>query len=209
MTLAERQQAALKTYRTNSSPVRTGEALADLRTDGVTPHYQYIADEDRKDWVVQEIFTLGFLSHSNIDAAVVMLDAGAFDEAVMRDNAMRDLTLVEMHEAFVAGFTGDYGDYFGITARSLVGFLRGYLRSEKKLESARIIQKRDEQAEAERTARFWRELNQAEKEGRITIPKFGSGKEARRSMTDAERKAHREKIAGQAEEIYGRYGKHE
>ena len=51
------------------------------------------------------------------------------------------MTLVEMQEAFRKGAGKEYGDYFGITYASMLGFLRGYLKSEKKIRATQIVSK--------------------------------------------------------------------
>lgn len=209
--MERRQEVAMQIVQTNKN-LSTAERLAALRSDGKTPHYRNLPHEWRVRWIGDQIFALNLLNHrKEVDGAEAFIDAVAFDGAVMDDACMADLTLAEMQEAFRNGINGAYGDYFGITMKSLTGFLRGFLADEKKQAANFLLLAKSAEAEEEdrkeKEARFWKEMMRAEKEGRIVLPKFGTGKKERSTLTEAERKAHREKIAGQVEEIYRRYGK--
>lgn len=88
-----------------------------------------------------EIITLNMIRHQKVESQQVEFDAYALDGFIMDDHYASDYTLPEIKDAFKRGMMGDYGDYYGLTAESLFGFLRGYLVSPKKREATEIVRK--------------------------------------------------------------------
>lgn len=96
-----------------------------------------------------------------------MLDASMIDDPVISN-----LTSVEIQDAFRAGVTGVYGEFYGITPKSLLGFLKSYVSSEKKLEAHRLITARQAKEDRDANERLWREI-QAQKAKGMFVPTWG------------------------------------
>ena len=88
------------------------------------------------------------------------------------DPVISNLTSVEIQEAFRAGVTGVYGDFYGITPKSLLGFLKSYVSSEKKLDAHRLITMRREKEDREANERVWAEIQKAKANG-MFVPTWG------------------------------------
>ena len=214
--LVTRQQTALQ-IASSSNKIATAEQLADLRAstleDGrhAFPRYKELQDDMRLSWLNHQFFGLALIAHMNIDPVTIKVDISTLDGQVMADSLLCDLTLVEMQEAFMRGLNGDYGDYYGLSSVSLMKFLKGFLRSEKKASATAIFHRRREHAEREANSRFFRELYAAEKDGKVRIPDFSekriNGPQAKKTYTDEESAAHREKIRQQADAIRRQAGK--
>lgn len=197
--------------------IATADDLARLRlaTDGagvrIYPRYKDGRDEQRLSWLNKQFFGLALIAHQTVDPATIKVDLYTLDKEIMDHSILRELTLVEMQEAFRRGIFREYGEYYGLTAVSLVGFLKGFVRSDKKVAASSIIYKLEAKKEQEANARFFRELYQAEKEGKIEVPDFSAnrinGPQAKKTYTDEELAAHREKIRQQAEMIRRQAGK--
>jgi len=91
---------------------------------------------------------------------------------MMDDPVISNLTSVEIQEAFRSGVTGVYGEFYGITPKSLLGFLKSYAGSEKKLEAHRMIAMRQREEDRKANERLWAEI-QAQKEKGMFVPTWG------------------------------------
>lgn len=208
--LAIRQETALQISKA-SSKIATAEQLADLRAaklaDGrnAYPRYREGGDVERYSWLNKQFFGLALIAHVTIDPVTIKVDVDTLDSEIMQDPYLRELTLVEMQEAFRKGLNGEYGEYFGLSSVSLLKFLKGFLRSEKKAAASSIFHKRRDKEEREANERFYRGLYEAQKAGKIVIPDFShmriNGKQEKKTYTAEESAAHREKVRQQAEEI--------
>ena len=207
--LVIRQETALQITKA-SSKIATAEQLADLRAaklvDGKNayPRYKDGSDDARLSWLNRQFFGLALIAHMSIDPVTIRVDITTLDDAIMSDPNLRDLTLIEMQEAFNNGIFKNYGDYYGLTAVSMLGFLKGFLRSEKKVSASAIFHKRREKAEQEANTRFFRELYEAEKAGKIELPDFSHMRintTKKHTISPEESAAHRETVRRQAENI--------
>lgn len=200
--------------------IATAEDLARIRLetdkDGrrVHPRYGDGRDEQRLSWLNRQFLGLALIAHQTVDPATIRVDLLTLDREIMEHSVLRELTLVEMQEAFRRGIFKEYGDYYGLTAVSLAGFLKGFARSEKKVAASSIIYRLGAKKEQEDRARFFRELHErSEKEGPSAVPSPFSMHlrtevpKARKTYTDEELAAHREKIRQQAEMIRRQAGK--
>lgn len=175
--LAIRQETALQII-SSGKQIATAMQLADLRSatlpDGrhAYPRYREGSGAQRLSWLNKQIFGLAMIAHVNIDPATIKVDITTLDENIMANSYLNDLTLVEMQEAFRNGIFREYGEYYGLTSVSLYGFLKGFLRSEKKAAASAIYHKRREKEEQEADAKFFRELYEAQKAGKIELPDF-------------------------------------
>ncbi len=197
--------------------IATADDLARLRlaTDDagvrIYPRYKDGRDEQRLSWLNKQFFGLALIAHQTVDPTTIKVDLFTLDREIMDHSVLRELTLVEMQEAFRRGIFKEYGEYYGLTAVSLIGFLKGFVRSDKKVAASSIIYKLEARKEQEANARFFRELYAAEKEGKVEVPDFSAnrinGPQAKKNYTDEELAAHREKIRQQAEMIRRQAGK--
>ena len=114
-----------------------------------------------------------------------------------------------MQEAFKKGIAGAYGDYFGLSYASLIKFLNGFLRSEKKMSATAIVNRHNAKLEQERNERFFKELYAAQKAGKIELPDFSqhsiNGPQAKKVYTSEESAVHRERVRQQAVDILNNY----
>ena len=208
--LAIRQETALQISKA-SSKIATAEQLADVRAaklaDGrnAYPRYKEGGDAERYSWLNKQFFGLALIAHITIDPVTIKVDVDTLDSEVMQDSYLRELTLVEMQEAFRKGLNGEYGEYFGLSSVSLLKFLKGFIRSEKKAAAAAIFHRRRAKAEQEANERFYKELYEAQKAGKIELPDFShmriNGQQAKKVYTSEESAAHRERVRQQAEAI--------
>ena len=197
--------------------IATADDLARLRlaTDDagvrIYPRYKDGRDEQRLSWLNKQFFGLALNAHQTVDPTTIKVDLFTLDREIMGHSVLRELTLVEMQEAFRRGIFKEYGEYYGLTAVSIIGFLKGFVRSEKKVAASSIIYKLEAKKEQEANARFFRELYAAEKEGKVEVPDFSAnrinGPQAKKTYTDEELAAHREKIRQQADMIRRQAGK--
>ena len=133
------QSKALQLTSSNMPAIPDAESLATLRMDGSVPHYRDIAKADRIGWLKEKILTLGMIRHQVAESWQVEFDANVLDEFIMEDNYASDYTFPEIWDAFKGGLKGEYGEYFGLTAESLYGFIRGYFMGEKKRKATEIV----------------------------------------------------------------------
>ena len=203
------QQTAIQ-IASSGSKIATARQLADLRlaktSDGrnAYPRYKDFDMKSRLSWLGDQFFGLAVLLHVSISVEAVSVDTVALDSEIMDNKVYRDLTLIEMQEAFRKGVNREYGDYYGLTSISMLGFIKGFMNSEKKREAVSIVCRQNMIDEQEATSRFFRELH-----GHIEVPEFTSFKlkdnAEKKNYTPEESAAHREKIRQQAEEIRKQY----
>lgn len=194
-----------------SNKIATPQQLADYRLarrpDGspMYPRYKDMDDMRRISWLGDQFFGLGALTHYQVTAANVAVDATVLDGKIMENSVLREMTLAEMQEAFNNGVFKEYGEYYGLSCVTLLGFLKGFARSEKKMAASNIIYRIEAKKEQEANERFFRELHEAKLDGKVSVPDFSekriNGQREKKSYTDAELAAHREKIRQQAAEI--------
>lgn len=203
---------------TSSSPVQasTPEAIASIRLDVATyPRYGKISVAARQEWLAKEIKSLASIVRiKDFDGREAVFMAGVLDGMLSDSELMSDLTFPELHEAFMGGVFGKYGEFCGLTAPNLYGFVDSYLGSEKKLAASKIIREANEKKRVrereEEQRRMREEVEEAKRRGEYTPGEiFGhtSLKSALKSIgaIEAEVKAkdaaHREKVHRQAMEI--------
>lgn len=207
--LTTNQQTALQ-IASSGNRIATPQQLAEVRlavdANGkhIYPHYCELEQIVRVSWLGDQFFGLAILTHTSATSEMVSLDAVALDNEIMDNPILRDMTLVEMQEAFRKGAGKEYGDYFGITYASMLGFLRGYLKSEKKIRAAQIVNKRLAEAQRNANSMFFQELKEASEQGKIELPDFSKmrvNRRVKKTYTPEESAAHREKVRRQADEI--------
>lgn len=200
------QQMALSFLQTSNS-IATAQQLAEYRMatvkteDGKVvpahPRYGQLKPGPRINWLKDQLLILNYLRHIKTATPLdILIDAQAADNAIMDSGEYRNLTQVEMQEAFNRGINGEYGEFFGITASTLTGFLKGYMKSQKWQSAKAIIYSR----EKEETITKEQKLEYEMKAHGLKLPFWPSTRE-KKKVSAEESKAHREKIEKQREEI--------
>lgn len=120
---------------TNSSPalpeITSVRSLVDIRR--TQPRYRDIDAARRQSWLIERIMSCNYINHSpKADANLVKVDAVTLDGGIMQDKILADLTLSEIAFAMLHGTLGEYGEFYGLTSRAFLGFLREFLRTDLK-----------------------------------------------------------------------------
>ena len=132
-----------------SNRIKTAQELAAYRSNPDVPHYKDLETVARLQWLGQQIVKTNQILHRETVEEFLNMDVTALDETIMDDYRMRELTLMEMDEAFSRGVCGSYGQYFGINAPTFIGFLRAYLETPKSREATKILAERAAQRRRE------------------------------------------------------------
>lgn len=181
--------------------------------DSSVPKYANIGHEQRVGWLGEQINALNYMAHSSKmpTAMDLFIEASMLDQAIMDAEGIRALTQVEMQEAFRKGITREYGDFYGITTATLLGFLKGFMVSEKRQKAVALLYKQEEERRAEEDRRFWMEYAKAKEQGLIDVPEFNFSADrdnSKREFSKEEAMEHKKKIEAQRNEIYKAYGVH-
>ena len=200
----------LRTSNDNTPAIATPQALAEIRMDERRyPHYCNIPVQVRLKWLANQIqYLVSITRIRDFEAREPIVMATSLDEMITRDSDMAGLTLPELADAFKNGVFGLYGEFYGLTAPSLYGFIDKFLSSEKKKEASAIVLKSREQSYEEKKAaekeemqrRIRAEIEEAKRNGSF-VP---TGKVWFKPQTvdDAiDSAAHREKVRRQAQAI--------
>ena len=168
----EIRKAAGTMVRTNNR-VGTAVMLAEHLLDQRARRYRQGEQTRRKEWLYNQIGACYFISHQNFPSwDALSIDTEMLDASMMDDPTISNLTSVEIQDAFRAGVTGVYGEFYGISPKTLLGFLKSYIASEKKLEAHRLITHRQVQEDKEANERLWREIQEQKKNG-MFVPTWG------------------------------------
>lgn len=135
------QTKAIQLTSSNIPAIPDAEALASVRLNKSIPHYKDLVEGKRIVWLKEQIMSLNMIRHQMVEGWQVEVDAKTLDEFIMDDHFAKDYTFSEIKDAFKRGLMGDYGEFFGLTAESLYGFIRGYFMSEKKRKATEIVRK--------------------------------------------------------------------
>lgn len=166
------RQEAGKIVRTNSR-IGTAEMLAEHLLSPMARRYRQGEEGRRKEWLYQQMGACYFINHQKLPSWDVMtIDTDVLDAAMMDDPVIANMTSVEIQDAFRAGVTGAYGDFYGISPKSLLGFLKSYVASDKKIEAHRLITMRIERENREANDRLFEEIQKKKAEG-MFVPTWG------------------------------------
>lgn len=158
--------------RTNNR-VGTAEMLAAHLLDPKVRRYREGEEDKRKQWLFRQIGACYFIAHQKQPSWEMMtIDTDMLDASMFADPVISNLTSVEIQDAFRAGVTGVYGEFYGISPKSLLGFLKSYVSSEKKLEAHRLLTQRQIKEDKEANERLWAEI-QAQKAKGMFVPSWG------------------------------------
>ena len=168
----EIRQEAGKIVRT-SSKIGTPAQLANHLLSPNARRYRQGEEVNRKRWLFQQIGACYFIAHQKQPTWDMMtIDTDMLDASMIDDPVIANLTSVEIQDAFRAGVTGVYGEFYGISPKTLLGFLKSYIASEKKLEAHRLITNRQDQEDREANERLWREIQEQKAKG-MFVPTWG------------------------------------
>lgn len=200
----------LRTSSDDTPAIATAQALAEIRLDERRyPHYRNIAQPARMKWIAGQYQFLASIARIQItDPREPVMMASMLDEMIAKDSDMVELTLPELADAFKNGVFGLYGEFYGLSAPNLFGFIDSFLASQKKKEASAIVLKSREQAYEEKKAaekeemqrRIRAEIEEAKRNGSF-VP-TGQAWFQPKTVDDAiDSSAHREKVRQQAKEI--------
>ena len=165
------------------------------------PRYGQLKIEQRLEWLKDQILILCCIRHvKDVDPIDVLIDAMRLDSAIMENPDFRCLTQVEMQDAFKHGIMGEYGEFYGVTASSLAGFLRSYQKAEKWQKAKAIVYAKEKKEEEEKQRRFDKAMYEARLNG-FKMPFWPSTRGKKRVVSQEESEAHRKKIEQQRQEI--------
>lgn len=204
------QALQLQTSNNMTPAIIDAGALAQIRLDEANyPHYRNIAVPARMKWMAGQIQFLATIARiRDFEAKEPVIMASALDEMISTERDMLELTLPEIADAFKNGVFGSYGEFYGLSAPNLFGFIRSFLTSEKKREATALVVKSKKDAYLERTAEeraarqraIQEEIAEAKRAG--TFVPTGQVWFKPQMVNDAvSSKEHREKVRQQAREI--------
>ena len=204
------QALQLQTSNSNLPTITDAAVLAQIRLDEERyPHYRNIAPHSRMKWVAGQIQYLASISRiRDFDAREPILMSAALDEMISTERDMMELTLPEIADAFKNGVFGSYGEFYGLSAPNLFGFIRSFLTSEKKREATALVVKSKEDAYLERTAEeraarqraIQEEIAEAKRAGTF-VPTGQVWFKPQMVNSAISSKEHRDKVRQQAREI--------
>lgn len=96
------------------------------------PKYRDIAPAVRRAWLSEKIIYCNILNHQKPDQKMVLVDTTALDGAILHDSVLADFTQSEISFAMLHGTIGEYGEYYGLTVRTFLSFLREFTRTDVK-----------------------------------------------------------------------------
>ena len=192
------QQALVTQFFQTSSDVSTPEKLAEVIADESVARYRDLPEQLRQEWIMSQIYTLCYILHyQQPNALDVRVDATFADQMIMDDEGASALKQVEMQEAFRRGIAKEYGEFYGITAQTLVQFLKGFRTSAKRQQAIGILYNREQKRIAEEKEKENRLYYELQARGFVNP----WGKKEKKTISAEESAAHRAKVAKQAEEI--------
>lgn len=189
-----KQDSVTQIFQT-SSDVSTPEKLALVIGDNTIARYKDIPADIRKRWIGSQIYALCLILHYQVPNEMdVAIDCNFADQMIMDDEGIQCLKQVEMQEAFRRGIAKEYGEFYGITASSLVGFLRAFKTCEKRKKAIAILYAAEQKKVKTEDELFWKTLAAAKAEGKIELPEFPHS-------PFEDDKQRQERLARQREEI--------
>lgn len=132
----------IQVFQTNNElpSVKDVKTLASVRMDERNnPRYGKVPSGVRRMWLNSELVKLNMIKHIKPDPNMLQIDVVTLDEYIMENDYAKDLTQAEIVHAFRRGLKGDFGEYYGLTADALYGFLEGFLATPEKKEAARLV----------------------------------------------------------------------
>lgn len=114
----------------NEREIVSVRSLVDIRR--TSPRYKETPADVRQKWLMNKIGMLNTINHTRLNPETLKVDATALDAAIMMDATLSDLTAPEIAFAMFHGTMGEYGEYYGLTPRTFIGFFREFLKTDVK-----------------------------------------------------------------------------
>jgi len=134
------------TTQTNSNLPEIVSVRSLLQIRQTCPKYRELSPSVRRAWLSEKIIYCNALNHQKPDPKLLLVDTAALDDAIMHDATVSDFTQSEISFAMFHGTMGEYGEYYGLTARTFLSFFREFLRTDVKY-SATFEEKKRQQPE--------------------------------------------------------------
>ena len=196
--MIKNQETSVTQFFQTSSDVSTPEMLAGVIASPSIARYKDLPKELRIDWLKSQIYTLCYILHYQRPAPIdTTVDATFADQMIMDDEGIQCLKQVEMQEAFRRGIAKEYGEFYGITAQTLVQFLKGFRTSAKRQQALAILYNQEQKRIATAKEQENRLMYELKLHGFVNP----WGKKDKKGVTAEESAANREKVRRQAEEI--------
>lgn len=128
--MEQTMEQQLTTPTSNNALIVSVQSLRDIRRN--SPRYRDTAPEVRLRWLTNKIAWCNMINHTRPDTETIRVDASALDTAMMQDRAVADLTAPEISFAMYHGVMGEYGEYYGLTPRTFMGFFREFFKTDIK-----------------------------------------------------------------------------
>ena len=128
--MSHTMQTSLTLRTNNETPIVSVRSLLDIRR--TSPRYRDVDVAERQAWLMEKIIYCNALNHTKPDPNFLKVDTAALDEAMMKDPKIADLTAPEISFAMFHGTMGEYGEYYGLTARTFIGFFREFFKTDIK-----------------------------------------------------------------------------
>lgn len=114
----------------NDLPITSVKSLVEIRK--TSPRYKDEEPAARQKWLKEKLIYCNAINHQKPDARMLQIDVAALDEGMMHDQHIADLTATEITFAMFHGVLGEYGEYYGLTPKTFMGFFREYLKTDLK-----------------------------------------------------------------------------
>ena len=116
---------------TNSN--RVAQAIVSVRSlVDIRRASQKYRDADpvaRRAWLSAQVLYCNAVNHQKPDPEMMKADVAALDAIIAESPNLSDLTAPEIAFALFHGTLGEYGEYYGLTARTFAGFCREFLKT--------------------------------------------------------------------------------
>ena len=208
--MAETKTNALALRSNESVQSFSPESLAELRRDKThNPAFPTLPEKGRLQWLsTQLLFIANTLRIKDYDVRDATLAAGLIDGEIREDTQLSRLSAQEINYAMVKGSIGRYGDFFGLTAKTIIDWLRAFCESSLSTEATAInnalwleSHKQKEQARREEEQRKLRaEIEEAKRNGTF-VPQYHLPSIGKPVDTAEADRLHREKVLQQARDI--------
>lgn len=114
----------------NETPIVSVRSLLEIRR--TSPRYKDTPADARQAWLLNQLAMCNTMNHTRLDPQTLKVDTAALDAVMMKDPVIADFTAPEISFALFHGTMGEYGEYYGLTPRTVMGFFREFLKTDVK-----------------------------------------------------------------------------
>lgn len=208
--MAETKTNAVALRSNESAQSFTPESLAELRRDKTSnPAFPSLPQNGRLQWLSKQLlFIASTLRIKDYDVRDATLAAGLIDGEISEDAQLSRLSAQEINYAMVKGSIGRYGDFYGLTAKTVVDWLRSFCESSLSTEASAInktllLESHEKKVQARReeeSRKLRAEIEEAKRNGTF-VPQYHFPSIGKPADTAEEDRIHREKVRQQARDI--------